>query len=106
MNPHAITTWLGAAIAAFLLAAVPHWMDQPTPTYASYSYAPAVLDEGQAALLDAQARRICDATHGPEGGTVRLPDGSVRCSDKRGRGVITVLSHQAQHQHPTGGMKP
>lgn len=112
---HSITTWLCAAIAALLMAALPGWLDQPSPldgpadagrTYASYGYTSAALDEGQAELLDAQARSICAATHGPEGATVRLPDGSVRCSTKHGRSVITVLSHQAQHQHPTAGMKP
>ena len=115
MNPHAITTWICAAVAAFLFVALPGWMDQPSlldgpadagRTYASYGYTPAALDDGQAELLDAQARIICAATHGPEGATVRLADGSVRCSTKHGRGVITVLSHQAQHQHPTGGIKP
>ena len=61
---------------------------------------------GQAELLDAQARAACAATHGPNGGTVRLADGSVRCTTKHGRNAITVLSHQQHAHHATGGIRP
>ena len=106
MTRHTLTTWLTAAIGAFMLAALPVWMDQPTPSYASHGFTVTVLDDGQAELLDAQARAICTATHGTEGGTVRLADGSVRCTNKHGRNAITVLSHQEHTQHPTGGIRP
>ncbi|MGE0329714.1 MAG: hypothetical protein AB7P37_03365 [Ramlibacter sp.] len=109
MNPHAITTWLCAAIVALLLAALPGWMDQPTPTYTSFGYTPATLEDGQAELLDAQARQACAATHGINGGYIALPDGGIQCTNKHGRqvrSVITVLSHQPDHHHTTGGIKP
>jgi len=110
MNTQSITTWLCAAATALLMAALPVWLEQPSladgPTYASYGYTPTAQDEAQAERLDAQARAICTATHGPEGATVRQPDGSVRCSNKHGRSVITVLSHQQHPHHPTGGIRP
>lgn len=106
MTRDTLTTWACAAAAAFALAALPGWMDQPTPTYASFGYTPAALEDGQAELLDAQARAACAATHGPNGGTVRLADGSVRCTTKHGRNAITVLSHQQHAHHVTGGIRP
>lgn len=106
MNARALSTWLCATVAALLMAAAPAWLDLPTTTYASYGYTPATLNEAQAERLDAQARAICTATHGPEGATARQPDGSVRCTNKHGRSAITVLSHQQHPHHPTGGIRP
>lgn len=96
MSRDTFTTWVCAAIVALLLAALPGWMDQPTPTYASFGYRPADLDAGQAALLDAQARKACAATHGVNGGYIALADGAIQCTNKHGRkgpSVITTLSH-------------
>ncbi|MGE3346077.1 MAG: hypothetical protein AB7I35_01440 [Ramlibacter sp.] len=92
--------WLAAGALALMLAGLGPWLDADlppgAPSYAGYGYTPAPapsLADGELARLEADARRRCAATHGREGGYVLLPDGAIRCSDHRGRSVITILSH-------------
>ncbi len=92
--------WALAILGPVILDGAPDGLSHPT--YTSYGYTPAGLEEGQAALLDAQARAACArGAHGSEGGYVALADGGVVCTDKRGRNrttataQITILNHFA-----------
>lgn len=96
----AMLPWLAACAVALLLVGLGPWLDagtaQGVPSYAGYGYTPPVappLAQGELARLEADARHRCAATHGREGGYILLPDGGIRCTDHRGRSVITILSH-------------
>ncbi len=44
-----------------------------------------LLIDGEVVRLDVEARQRCAALHGENGGYIHLHDGTVVCTDKRGR---------------------
>jgi hypothetical protein len=61
-------------------------------TYADYGYTPD--QQGEHRRLELQARKVCDERAGENSGWIEVADGTIVCTDKRGRrarNTITVL---------------
>ncbi|HYF16306.1 MAG TPA: hypothetical protein VEA40_00455 [Ramlibacter sp.] len=74
----------GVAFFALALGWLGPRLDQDAPTYSSFGYTPH-LPAGEAHRLEVQARAHCDARSRPNGSYIRLADGGIVCTDKRGR---------------------
>lgn len=87
---------------AFILGVFGPTLD--SRAYNDYGAAAASDTEGEAARLDAEARRYCGAAPKDNSGWIQLQDGVIVCTDKRGRrqarSVITIPAHQIAQGQP------
>ena len=82
-----LTSFIGAVAIAGVLTVLGPILDAEPDRRHEAAQADVMLqvDAGEAARLEAEARRKCAEYRGGNGGYVRLQDGGIVCTDKHGR---------------------